>query len=114
MLKILRFIEKSKIVKSFEIQDFKQGNNFYYYRIELILVDESLLYVREYVSDVDYLYSYHWQDREGKLRIRWDNAPHHKNMKTFPHHKHSPNLEETTEIGFEEIMLFIEEKMKKE
>jgi hypothetical protein len=70
--------------------------------------------VRELISEKDYPCSCHWQNKDGKLRIRWDNAPHHKDMKTFPHHKHSPKLEESTEIGFEEILLFIEEKMKKE
>ncbi|HHT08978.1 MAG: DUF6516 family protein [Atribacterota bacterium] len=114
MLKKLNFIEKSKIVKSYEILDFKQGKDFYYIKIKLVFTDESEFYVREFISEKDYLYSYHWQNKDGKLRIRWDNAPHHKDMKTFPHHKHSPKLEESTEIGFEEILLFIEEKMKKE
>jgi len=41
----------------------------------------------------DYNYSYHWQNKNGKMIIRWDNDPHHKNLKTYPHHKHSPNLE---------------------
>jgi hypothetical protein len=25
-------------------------------------------------------YSFHWQYKDGSLRIRWDNAPHHKSM----------------------------------
>jgi hypothetical protein len=32
-------------------------------------------------------YSYHvFQGR--KMIVRWDNAPHHTGLKTFPHHKH--------------------------
>ena len=33
-------------------------------------------------------YSYHWQSSEGGLLIRWDDAPHHRHLSTFPHHKH--------------------------
>jgi len=93
MLKTLKLVEESKIVKEYEIQDFKQGRKFYYLRIKIILVEESELYIKEYVSETEYLYSYHWQDRDGTLKIRWDNAPHHyKDIKTFPHHKHTPYL----------------------
>ncbi len=33
-------------------------------------------------------YSFHWQDASGRLRKRWDNAPHHPEVSTFPHHLH--------------------------
>ena len=33
-------------------------------------------------------YSYYWLDEENKLIIGWDNSPHHKELKTFPNHKH--------------------------
>lgn len=33
-------------------------------------------------------YSFHWQDREGRLSARWDNAPHHPSLPTFPHYIH--------------------------
>ncbi|MCF8371033.1 MAG: DUF6516 family protein [Bacteroidales bacterium] len=33
-------------------------------------------------------YSYHWQDKKEKLILRWDNAPHHKELENFPHHIH--------------------------
>ncbi|MEW5766246.1 MAG: DUF6516 family protein [bacterium] len=34
-------------------------------------------------------YSFHWQDAQGKLQRRWDNAPHHPNLPKAPHHIHS-------------------------
>ncbi len=34
-------------------------------------------------------YSFHWQDGTGQLRKRWDNAPHHAELSTFPHHLHN-------------------------
>ena len=33
-------------------------------------------------------YSYHHQRADGKTIFRYDNAPHHRAVKTFPHHKH--------------------------
>jgi hypothetical protein len=35
-------------------------------------------------------YAYHYQDAANKLRFRYDNAPHHPEVATHPHHKHSP------------------------
>ncbi|MBW6517033.1 MAG: hypothetical protein K0A89_00825 [ANME-2 cluster archaeon] len=31
---------------------------------------------------------YHWQSENGELIERWDNVPHHREIDTFPHHKH--------------------------
>ena len=40
----------------------------------------------------DYLevekYSFHWQDAVGNLLKRWDNAAHHPEVVTNPHHIH--------------------------
>ncbi|CUS04088.2 conserved protein of unknown function [Candidatus Promineifilum breve] len=34
-------------------------------------------------------YAYHYQDKDNRLIFRYDNAPHHPGISTFPHHKHS-------------------------
>lgn len=36
-----------------------------------------------------YKYSYHYQDKKERLIFRYDMAPHHKEIDTFPHHKHT-------------------------
>lgn len=33
-------------------------------------------------------YSFHWQRVDGTLLKRWDNAPHHPELSSFPHHIH--------------------------
>jgi hypothetical protein len=33
-------------------------------------------------------YSYHYQKSDTSLTFRYDNAPHHPEVETFPHHKH--------------------------
>lgn len=104
---------KDKLIKSFEILDFKSGESFYFLRVKAILIDDSSLYIKEYCSLDGYFYSYHWQDQDGSLRIRWDNAPHHDDLRTFPHHKHSPQLEESKEMNLEDVMLEIKDNLHK-
>jgi hypothetical protein len=62
-------------------------------RIRLALSDggsaELFEYVEESSGSVRLLkYSYHWQDTQGTLVRRWDNAPHHPNLPNAPHHVH--------------------------
>jgi hypothetical protein len=38
-------------------------------------------------------YKFHWQDSQGCLIKRWDNAPHHPEVKGFPHHLHDSSEE---------------------
>lgn len=111
MLKTLESL-KHELITSYEILDFKQGKDFYFLKIKAILIDNSELYIREYVSPNEYFYSYHWQDEKGNLRIRWDNSPHHKEIETFPHHKHAPQIEASSEINLDEVLKVIEEKLR--
>ena len=62
-------------------------------RIRLHLVDNSFLEISEALAveegRVAWLsYRYHWQDATGRLVLRYDDAPHHPEIETFPHHKH--------------------------
>ncbi|MCA1917027.1 DUF6516 family protein [Methanospirillum hungatei] len=37
--------------------------------------------------------------------MRWDNAPHHKNISTFPHHLHEKDgVKPSSEPSFPEIL----------
>ena len=33
-------------------------------------------------------YSYYWLTSDNRLKIGWDNAPHHEELASYPHHKH--------------------------
>ncbi|MEA3349904.1 MAG: DUF6516 family protein [Chloroflexota bacterium] len=37
-------------------------------------------------------YRYHFMNASNQLVFRYDNAPHHPEIVTFPHHKHLPNV----------------------
>lgn len=62
---------------------------------KLIFLDGSELHFMEFVNvktEINrYKYSYHYQDNSGVLIFRYDMAPHHKEVQTFPHHKHIVN-----------------------
>ena len=105
MLKTLQLLKTNRSIKTYAILDFKQGETFYYIKVKAVLVNKSTLYIREYISDNEYIYSYHWQGKNGKLICRWDNAPHYTQLKTFPHHKHVPEkVEESPETTLEDIL----------
>jgi hypothetical protein len=63
------------------------------YRYRIILADGSFVEMTERVLEVRGTlevtkYRHHWQDANGVLIQRWDNAPHHPAIETFPHHLH--------------------------
>lgn len=90
MYKTVEVLEKSKIVLKLNLLELIEGENVKAIKLEAYsyLVDGSLLYVNEVWRVESYRYSYHWQTKEGKMLLRWDNAPHWKQLKTYPHHKH--------------------------
>ena len=59
----------------------------------LAFTDESVLYFIEFVNVKEsahlYRYSYHYQDKDSNLIFRYDMAPHHKEIPSYPHHKHT-------------------------
>lgn len=59
---------------------------------EILFADESVLHFIEFVNVKKtievYKYSYHYQERDGGLIFRYDMAPHHREIESFPHHKH--------------------------
>ncbi len=68
------------------------------YRYRIKLIDESLIEITERILEergglTTTKYRYHWQTGSGKLIKRWDNAPHHPEIDTFPDHLHDGSEE---------------------
>ena len=59
-------------------------------------------------------YSFHWQKDNGQLIKRWDNAAHHPEIETYPHHLHD-GAEDVVfayqPVSFEEILQIISEQV---
>jgi len=86
----------SHAVSSFQVLKTKIGEEDGYIRIKCKLSNGDIFEFAEYViihKDKIHAetYSYHWQSVDGKLRKRWDNVPHHKDIDTFPKHLHLPD-----------------------
>ena len=57
----------------------------------IIFKDGSILHFKEVLSGKDRQYRFHYMDERNNLISRWDTAPHHKELKTFPYHVHLPD-----------------------
>jgi len=56
------------------------------------LVDGSYLHINEVWFDGDLKkYAYYWLTPTDRLIQGWDNAPHHPEIDTYPHHTHYEN-----------------------
>jgi len=65
-------------------------------------------------------YAYHWEQRRQSGRMyRWDNAPHHPHLATFPHHFHDgeennvtvSHLDPAPEKALRDILNFIQQRL---
>jgi hypothetical protein len=93
-----------------------QGNKGLW-RYRLTLHDRSLMEMFEFFEiESDRVtvikYSFHWQEEDGKLIKRWDNAAHHPEIETYPDHVHDGSEDLVfayQPVGFEEILQIVSE-----
>ena len=57
----------------------------------IVFKDGSVLHFKEIFFEEKRQYRFHYMDERNNLISRWDNAPHHKELRTFPHHVHLPD-----------------------
>jgi hypothetical protein len=86
---IIAALRQSSIVRDIEVLEVVEEASVQLLKVRAEIIDGSLLYVREAFFPRSSKYSYHWQTRIGELLLRWDNAPHHPEISTHPHHKHA-------------------------
>ncbi|HDQ00470.1 MAG TPA: hypothetical protein ENN22_14990 [bacterium] len=106
---IIDHLDSSKFIESFEVMEYYDEENVKLIKIRANLKNSSISYIREFIKADGSNYSYHWQDSTGKLLLRWDNAPHHPHITTFPHHFHSGNqIKATYRVTIKEVLEEIE------
>lgn len=109
-MNIINYLKKKDYIEEIIIHDFKEFSYGYYFKIQCIFLNKFECHIKEYVDEATRNYSYHLQNAQSQLIIRWDNAPHYKNLKTFPHHIHFENeIIDSYDIKFEEIFERIEQ-----
>ena len=89
-----KLIVDHPIIRSSEIKEKRVRRFDAYIKVRLLLVDESILEITEYVHAEEEnfaaikRYTYHWMSTSGQLLLRWDNVRHYPKLAGFPHHLH--------------------------
>jgi hypothetical protein len=80
------------IMKSYSIFKKAYNEKLGYIKGDIVFVNNSQLCfieVKNTELNPKNKYRYHYMDKGNGLIFRYDNAYHHKELKTFPHHKHN-------------------------
>ncbi len=111
---ILRLLEQYvEEIRDYQLQDYRHWTGGFYYKLAIYFKNGSELHAREYVDVFERDYSFHWQTSACELIVRWDNAPHHQNIATYPHHKHTGNgIFENVEISLNDVLYFIVDSIR--
>lgn len=96
----------SDIVKALERLEISEEEQISKLKAKLSLFDGTILWVREvWIREKIETYSYYWLRPDESVIIGWDNAPHHKEVSSFPHHKHVGNtVDKSSERSLSEVL----------
>jgi len=82
---------------------------------EIFFTDSSYLNFMEVIIKSEFKkekYKYQYMNENNELIFRYDNAKHHKELKTYPHHKHTQEgVFEADEPNIENILNEIEKNI---
>ncbi len=107
---IEKLIRDDPLVISSEIHKTSTSPETAYIKGEILFMDGTVLAFFEHVRVAGIVlnitdYRYHYMTEENEMIFRYDNAPHHQEVDTFPHHKHLPSgLQRGDMPGFESVM----------
>ena len=102
------------IIAKHEIIAWDSEPTSYRFKAKFSFVDGSSLVTRDYLFSSGRKYAFHWQDKDGNLITRWDNAAHWENIDTFPHHKHEKDtVLSSEEVTLEDVLRYIYDTLKK-
>lgn len=106
-----RLLNESSLIVERDI-DFKEFSS------EEGMIRGRLLFIGGYVLNfMEYIiigeerpkYSFNFSDGKGNLIFRYDNAAHHRDIPTFPHHKHTGSIiKSSKEMALAEVISEIE------
>lgn len=78
----------------------------------IVFKDGSTFHFKEVHLPASRKYRFHYMNLDNQLICRWDNAPHHHEIETFPDHVHFPNeIRENAPMDLLEALRHIEEQV---
>src|SRR5262245_35038179 len=112
----------SPIVRSMHVREREERLCEGFIRLRAVLSNGDLLEAFEFVvATPDALqtltYRIHWQQGDGRLKRRWDNAPHYKDVPTFPHHVHvglADRVESSDPMSIVKILALVDGEISRE
>lgn len=111
--RIIESLENSLIVADYEIHQLVEESSVSFLRVSVTLIDGSHLFIKELLFPDGSKYSYHWQNTDTGLLLRWDNAHHHPEIATHPDHKHvGEDILSSNRISVEEVLSTITIQIK--
>ncbi len=115
MQRFVKNIEKTivstPIILSSHIQkQFGPDNETVYLKGNLLFIDFSVLEIAIFANKIHNTvsidkYRYHYRDKQGQMLFRYDNAPHHREIPSHPHHKHTTdNIIQSTVPSLKDVL----------
>ncbi|NIM18589.1 MAG: hypothetical protein GTO45_41960 [Candidatus Aminicenantes bacterium] len=105
-----------RIIKSYSIEKKIYNQTQGFIRGDIFFIDDSQFCFVE-VKDAEIKpktkYRYQYMDKDNQLIFRYDNANHHREITTFPHHKHvEDGVLESPEPELVEVLMEIQQLVR--
>ncbi|MBN1886811.1 MAG: hypothetical protein JW850_02435 [Thermoflexales bacterium] len=83
------------------------------YKATFLLADGSLLRMSEVrIDDRLVKYSYYWLNESNHVIAGWDNAPHHPQVASYPHHTHiATGVRDSSIRSLEDVLVFLAKRI---
>ncbi len=94
---IEKTVASSSVILSSSIQKhFGPALDTVYLKGQLLMVDSSILEIAIFATESQNTlsidkYRFHYRGTAGQMLFRYDNASHHPEIDSYPHHKHIPD-----------------------
>jgi hypothetical protein len=113
VFEIVSLLRESKLFSDIEVLELIDEDTIKVIKVRAKVIDGTILFIHEIFRINSHKYSYHWQEKDGKVIIRWDNSPHWKKVKTFPYHKHiADDVFSCQKMSISDVISEIEGKIK--
>jgi hypothetical protein len=109
---------ETPFITSYQISVDKRSDTLGVIEGQCVFIDGSKLHFLEFVElsipEPRLKYRYHYADIYNSCVFRYDNAPHHPEVSSFPFHKHiaCKEVKESEAPHFQEVIKEIEEMLK--
>ena len=120
--RIERQLLLSPVVLALQVREREERLQEGFIRLRATLYNGDLLEAFEFVVIAPdgiqtRTYRIHWQREDRRLRCRWDNAPHHQEVATFPHHVHrdvAEHVEPSEPMTILKVLAFVESDLQRD